>query len=46
MERITVGIRIDPKLWDEVKHRSIDEHKDYSEFVEEALREALKRKKA
>jgi hypothetical protein len=32
------------KLWKEVQHRSIDESKQYSEFVEEASREAWRKK--
>ncbi len=45
MERVTVGLKIDPDLWKEVKHRCIDEGLEYSEFVERALKEALKKKK-
>lgn len=46
MQRITIGLKIDPALWKEVKHRCIDKELDYSTFVENALREALKKKKA
>jgi len=45
MEKTTISIKLDPNLWKEVQHRCIDENKQYSEFVEEALREALKKKK-
>ena len=44
-EKETISIKISPSLWNEVKHRCIDEKKQYSEYVEEALREALKHKK-
>ncbi len=45
MERKTVSIKLDPAIWKEVQHRCIDESKDYSDFVEVALKEALKRKR-
>lgn len=45
MDRITVSIKIDPDLWKDVQHRCIDENKEYSEYVEEALKEALKKRK-
>lgn len=45
VERITISVKIDPDLWKEVQHRCIDEGKEYSDFTEEALKEALKRKK-
>lgn len=45
MERGTISVKLDPELWKEVKHRCIDDNLDYSEFVERALREALKKKK-
>ena len=44
-ERITISIKIDPNVWKEVQHRCIDEGKEYSEYVEEAVKEALKKKK-
>lgn len=44
-EKETISIKLDPELWTEVKHRCIDEKKQYSEYVEEALKEALKKKK-
>lgn len=44
MERIAVTIKIKPELWKEVQHKCIDEHKQYSEYVEEALKEKLKKK--
>lgn len=43
-EKETVSIKLDPNLWKEVQHKCIDENKQYSEFVEEALRVALKKK--
>ena len=46
MKSITIGLKIDPAVWKEVQHRCIDEEIDYSDFVEAALKEALKRKKA
>ena len=45
MERIAVTIKINPELWKEVQHRCIDESVEYSTYVENALKEALKRKK-
>ena len=45
MKRKTIGIKIDPDLWKEVQHRCIDEDVDYSLFVENALRESLKKRK-
>lgn len=45
MQRVTVSLKIDLNLWKEVTHRSIDEDVDYSTFVENALKEALKKKK-
>jgi len=44
MERITVSVKIGPEVWKEVQHRCIDEGKEYSEYVENALKEALKKK--
>lgn len=44
-ERITVSVKIDPELWKEVQHRCIDESIEYSQYVENALKEALKSKK-
>lgn len=45
MERIAVTIKIDGDLWKEVQHRCIDESIEYSQYVENALKEALKKKK-
>lgn len=45
MEKTTISIKIDPELWKEVQHRCIDEHLQYSEYVERALKQALKKKK-
>ncbi len=45
MERIAVTIKIDPNLWKEVQHRCIDENKEYSQYVEDALKKALEKKK-
>lgn len=44
-EKETISIKINPQIWNEVRHRCIDEKKQYSEYVEEALKEALKKKK-
>ena len=44
MERIAVTIKIGQDLWKDVQHRCIDENKEYSTYVEEALKEALKKK--
>jgi len=44
VERTTISVKIDPDLWKEVQHRCIDERKEYSRYVEEALKEALKKK--
>ena len=43
-ERITISIKVTPELWKEVQHRCIDENKEYSEYVEEALKDKLKKK--
>jgi hypothetical protein len=45
MDRIAVTIKIDGDLWKDVQHRCIDENSEYSSYVEEALKEALKKKK-
>ena len=45
MERIAVTIKIDGDLWKEVQHRCIDEGTEYSTYTENALKEALKKKK-
>lgn len=45
-ERITISVKIDPDLWKEVQHKCIDENKEYSVYVEEALKKALKEKKS
>ena len=44
-EKVTISIKLNPLLWKEVQHKCIDDSKQYSEFVEEALKEALKKKK-
>ena len=44
-ERITISVKLDPELWKEVQHRCIDESIEYSQYVENALKEALKKKK-
>jgi len=44
-ERITISVKIDPELWKEVQHKCIDEGIEYSQYVENALKEALKNKK-
>lgn len=45
MKRVTIGLKIDPDLWKEVQHRCIDKEVEYSVFVENALKDALKKKK-
>jgi len=44
MEKITISVKLNPELWKEVQHKCIDEHLQYSEFVERALKVALKKK--
>ena len=44
-ERITISIKIDPEIWKDVQHRCIDEGKEYSAYVEEAIKKALEKKK-
>jgi metal-responsive CopG/Arc/MetJ family transcriptional regulator len=44
-EKETISVKLSPNLWKEVQHRCIDENKQYSKFVEEALKKALKKKK-
>ena len=43
-EKETISVKLSPDLWKEVQHRCIDEGKQYSQYVEEALREKLKKK--
>jgi len=43
--RIAITIKINPDLWKKVRHKCIDENKEYSVYVENALKEALKKKK-
>mgnify|MGYP001564308492 CR=1 FL=1 len=45
MERIAVTIKLDPELWKQVQHRCIDENAEYSQYVENALKKALEKKK-
>ena len=45
VERITISLKITPELWREVQHRCIDEEVEYSQYVENALKEALGKKK-
>lgn len=42
-ERITISVKMDPALWKEVQHKCIDKRMEYSKYVENALREALKK---
>lgn len=44
-ERITISVKIEPELWKEVQHRCIDDNIEYSQYVENALKESLKKKK-
>ncbi len=43
VERITISVKIDPVLWKEVQHKCIDKSMEYSQYVENALKEALKK---
>jgi len=45
MKKVTVSVKMNPDIWKEVQHRCIDDDKEYSVFVEEALKEALKKKR-
>ena len=45
MERKTVAIKINPEIWKRVQHRCIDDEIQFSEFVEEALKSSLEKKK-
>lgn len=45
VEGITISVKVEPDLWKEVQHRCIDENIEYSQYVENALKEALKKKK-
>lgn len=44
-KRITISVKLNPELWKEVQHRCIDENMKYSQYVENSLKEALKKKK-
>jgi len=44
MERKTTSIKIDPKIWEDVKIHCIKEHKDISVWLEEIIKENLKKK--
>ena len=42
-ERKTTSIKVDPKLWKELKKQAIDEDKDLSDIVEEMIKERIKK---
>ena len=44
MERETISLKIDPKLWREAKKKCIDERIKYSDYVEELIKEDLGKK--
>jgi len=44
-EKITKSFRVDPKLWTEVKVYCAQHNIDLSSFLEEALKEKLKKAK-
>ena len=44
MERETISLKIDPKLWREAKKKCIDERIKYSDYVEELIKENLGKK--
>lgn len=44
-EKITKSFRVDPKLWTEVKVHCAGHNIDLSSFLEEALKEKLKKAK-
>ena len=45
MKRITVSLKLDEDTWKKVKHECIDSDMEYSSFVEEALKDKLKKNK-
>lgn len=44
MERKTTSIKIDPKVWEEVKIHCIRQKTDISVYLEDLLKKDLKRK--
>jgi hypothetical protein len=46
MKRVTTSIKIDPKLWKEVKKYCIDKGITISELLERLLKQELKIKKS
>jgi hypothetical protein len=42
-ERKTTSIKVDPKLWKELKKQAIDEDRDLSDLVEEMIKEKIKK---
>ena len=44
MERKTTSIKIDPKIWEEVKIHCIRAKKDISVWLEEIIKKELKKK--
>jgi len=41
VERKTTSVKVDPKLWKELKKQAIDEDRDLSDILEEMIRERL-----
>ena len=44
MERVTKSLKIDPELWKEVKIHSAKNDIEISKYIEEAVKEKLKKK--
>mgnify|MGYP001043443958 CR=1 FL=1 len=42
-ERKTTSVKIDPRLWKELKKYAIDQDKDLSDILEEMIRERVKK---
>ncbi len=45
MERITKSFRVNPELWKEIKIHAAKNETDISSFIEEAIKEKLKKGK-
>lgn len=41
VERKTTSVKVDPRLWKELKKQAIDEDRDLSDIVEEMIRERV-----
>lgn len=44
MKRVTKSLKIDPELWKSLKIECVKQEKEISEYVEEAIKDKLKKK--